>query len=320
LKIVVLDSLPLDADHDLDWSPLTSYGVVDRFESTSPTETAERIAGAAAVFTNKVRMGAPEMDAAGGSLRFIGVLATGYDVVDVAAARARGITVANVPGYSGAFTAQTTIALLLELCQQAGRHAEAVRAGEWQRRAIWSFWLSPQIELEGRTLAVLGLGAIGVRVARIAEALGMHVIIGKMPDRPDRVSERWPRLPLDEALTQADAITLHVPLAPATRGLINTGRLARMRHGALLVNAARGLVVDEAAVARALHSGHLGGYAADVVTTEPPAANNPLLTAPNCLLTPHLGWSSKPARERLLAISAENLRRYLSGMPQNLVS
>lgn len=320
MKIVVLETLPLDADHDLDWSPLRALGDVSLWERTRPEEMAARIAGADALFTNKVRLGAAEMDAAGQGLRFIGVTATGYDVVDIAEARRRGITVCNVPSYSAAITAQTAVALLLELAQRAGLHAEAVRAGEWQRRGVWSFWLTPQIELEGKTLAIVGLGAIGGRVARVAEALGMHVLAAQLSHRPSRTESRFPRIPLDEALAQADAVSLHIPLTPDTRHLFDAARLARMKPGALLVNAARGPVVNDAAVADALNAGHLAGYAADVLSTEPPAPDNPLLTAPNCLLTPHLAWTSRPARERLLTTSIENLRRFLAGQPQNVVS
>ena len=321
MKIVVLDALPLDADHDLDWSPLTAIGDVTRHERTSAEETAERVAEADAIYTNKVRVGAAEMDAAGPRLKFIGVLATGYDVVDIAAAKARQIMVSNVPGYSAAFTAQTAIALLLELCQHAGQHSDAVRNGEWQRRSLWSFWQTPQVELDGKTLVMVGMGAIGGRVARIAEALGMAVIAARLPHRPERVGESpYPRLPLDEALGHADAVSLHCPLTPETRGLIDAVRLRQFKPGAFLVNTARGPMVDDAAVTAALRSGHLAGFAADVTFPEPPAPDNPLLTAPNTILTPHMGWASRPTRERLLSMSAANLRGFLDGTPQNTVS
>jgi glycerate dehydrogenase len=320
MKIIVLDALPLDADHDLDWSPLQAIGDVTRHERTSPEETTARISGADAVYTNKVRLGPAEMDAAGPGLKFIGVLATGYDVIDTAAARERGITVSNVPGYSAAFTAQTAIALLLELCQHIGAHSDAVRDGEWQRRSIWSFWQTPMVELEGKTLVVVGMGAVGGRVAKIADAFGMKVISAQLPHRPEiKDNSHCPRLPLDQALAQADAVSLHCPLTPETRGLINAERLAKLKPGALLVNAARGPVVDDDAVAAALRSGHLAAFAADVMTPEPPAADNPLLSAPNTIVTPHLGWASRPARERLVAISAANLHGFLSGRPQNVV-
>lgn len=321
MKIVVLDALPLDANHDLDWSPLEKIGEVTRYERTSAEETAVRISGADAVYTNKVRLQSAEMDAAGPSLKFIGVLATGYDVVETAAAKERGITVSNVPGYSAAFTAQTAIALLLELSQHVGAPSDAVRGGEWQKRDLWSFWQTPLIELDGKTLVIVGLGAVGGRVAKIAEALGMTVISAQLPNRPETKGDgsHYLRLPLGEALARADAVSLHCPLTPETRGLINTERLAQLKTGALLVNAARGPVVDDAAVTAALLSGHLAAFAADVMTPEPPAADNPLLSAPNTILTPHLGWASRPARLRLLTISATNLSGYLSGAPQNLV-
>lgn len=319
MKIVVLDSLPLDADRDLLWSPLEKIGDVTRHERTSGEETAARVARAEAVYTNKVRLGAAEMDAAGPGLRFIGVLATGYDVVDTAAAKERGITVSNVAGYSAAFTAQTAIALLLELSQHIGAHSDAVRSGEWQKRAVWSFWDTPMVELDGKTLVVVGLGNVGGRVAKIAEAMGMEIISAQLPHRPEKKGDSYPRLPLDEALSQADAVSLHCPLTPETRGLINAHRLALLKPGALLMNAARGPVVDDEAVVAALRSGHLAGFAADVTAPEPPAPDNPLLSAPNTIITPHLGWASRPARERLLAISAANLQGFLSGSPQNVV-
>jgi glycerate dehydrogenase len=320
MKIVVLDALPLDADHDLDWSPLEAIGDVIRHEHTLPQETAERIKGTDAVYTNKARLGAADMDAAGPGLKFIGVLATGYDVVDTAAAKERGISVSNVPGYSAAFTAQTAIALLLELSQHIGVHSDAVRSGEWQKRNIWSFWQTPMVELEGMTLVVVGLGAVGGRVAKIAQAFGMTVISAQLPHRPEKKDNiPYQRLPLDEALAQADAVSLHCPLTPETRGLINADRLARLKPGALLVNAARGPVVDDDAVSEALRSGHLAGFAADVMAPEPPAPDNPLLSAPNAVLTPHLGWASRPARERLVAVSAANLQSFLNGAPQNRV-
>jgi glycerate dehydrogenase len=209
---------------------------------------------------------------------------------------------------------------LLELSQHIGAHSDAVRSGEWQKRNIWSFWQTPMVELDGKTLAVVGLGSVGGRVARIAEALGMTVISAQLPHRPEKKDNSpYLRLPLDEALAQADAVSLHCPLTPETRGLINRERLARLKPGALLVNAARGPVVDDDAVSEALRSGHLAAFAADVMAPEPPAADNPLLSAPNTVLTPHLGWASRPARERLVSISAANLQGLLNGRPQNVV-
>lgn len=321
MKIVVLETSPFDADGILDWSPLRAFGEVTLHPRTRPEEAAARVAGADVVYTNKVPLGATELDAAGPNLKLVSVLATGYDVVDVAAARGRGVTVCNVPGYSTPSTAQTAVALLLELCHRVGEHAAAVRTGEWQRTGIWSFWHAAPTELDGKTLAVVGMGQVGRRVAAIAAALGMEVVGAALPGREGAAGDSpYPRLPLEEALAHADAVSLHCPLTPATRGLIDAERLARMRPGALLVNTSRGPLVDEAAVADALRSGRLGGYAADVLSTEPPADDNPLLTAPNCVVTPHFAWASRESRTRLLAESVENLRAFLAGSPRNVVS
>jgi glycerate dehydrogenase len=321
MRIVVLETQPFDADGDLDWGPLRGLGDLTLYPRTRPDEAAARVAGADAVYTNKVRLGPAEFDAAGPSLRFVGVLATGYDVVDVAAARARGVTVCNVPGYSTPSTAQTAVALLLELCSRVGEHAAAVREGEWAHRGVWSFWHRAPVELDGKTLCVIGMGQVGRRVAAVASALGMDVITAALPGREEASgSSPYPRVPLDAALARADAVSLHVPLTPATRGLMDAERLALLKPGALLVNTGRGPLVDEAAVAAALRSNRLGGYAADVLSTEPPADDNPLLSAPNCLVTPHYAWASRESRSRLMAESVENLRAFLAGRPRNVVS
>ena len=316
--IVVLDALPLNPG-DLDWGPLAALGNLRMYEHTSPGEVAERIAGAGVVYTNKVRLDRAAF-AAASDLRLVSVIATGYDVVDVDAAREHGVTVCNVPGYSTPSTAQTAIALLLELAYRVGAHADAVRAGEWTRRNTWSFRDHPLVELADKTLVIVGLGAIGGRVAQIGAALGMRVVAAQFPGRPSGGSSPYPRLPLDDAFAIADVVSLHCPLTPATRGLVSASRLARMKPGAFLVNTSRGPLVDEAALAEALHAGRLGGYAADVLAVEPPPAEHPLLRAPNCLITPHLAWASRESRQRLLDASVENLRAFLAGTPQNVVS
>jgi glycerate dehydrogenase len=319
MKIVVLDSLPLDADHDLDWSPLRSLGNLTLYERTAPEEINARIADADAIYTNKVRLSGEHFVTAP-SLRLVSVLATGYDIIDLAAAKAAGVTVCNVPGYSTPSTAQTAIALLLELCQHIGHHAGEVREGQWQARGIWSFWDRTPIELDGKTLAIIGMGKVGGRVAQISEALGMSVIAASLPGREEKSNAYpYPRLPLSEALRMSDVVSLHCPLTPETRGLLNAERLALLKPSALVVNTARGPVVDEAAVAEALHTHRLAGYAADVLSTEPPAPDNPLLSAPRAYITPHLAWASRESRSRLLAISVENLRAFAAGSPQNVV-
>ena len=306
MNLVVLDASP--AFDGLDLAPLRKHGELTVFEKTSPAQVAERISGATVVLTNKVKLGAAEL-AAAPNLKLVSVLATGYDVVDVSAAKAHGVTVCNVRGYSTASTAQHAVALLLELTNRVGAHSTDVARGGWIERNIWSYNLAPLTELDGKTLLVVGMGAIGSRVARIAEALGMTVLSGSAR-RPEE---------LFALLPQADAVSLHCPLTPETRGLINAEFLAALKPGALLVNAARGPVIDDHAVAAALKSGTLAGYAADVTTTEPPLPENPLLTAPSCLLTPHNAWATDASRQRLLAETVENVDKFLAGTPRNVV-
>ena len=319
MKIIILDSRPMDGG-DLDWTPLRALageGLV-LHEQTAPSQVAERIAGADVVCTNKAPLDAAAFAAAAPRLRLISVLATGVNVIDLDAARAHGVTVCNVPGYSTASVAQATIGLLLELAHGVGHHAEQVRGGAWQRAGVWSFSDRPLVELDGKTLVIVGLGAIGRRVAQIAGALGMTVFAARLPGRPDTDGD-VPRLPLNEALARADAVTLHCPLTPETHGLMNAERLAGMKPSAFLVNTARGPLVDEGAVADALRTGRLAGYAADVLAQEPPDGGSPLLRAPRCLITPHLGWATRESRRRLLDATVANVRAFLAGAPQNVV-
>lgn len=282
------------------------------YQRTDHSQLPERLADAEVVVLNKVALTAATL-ALAPKLKQITVLATGHDVVDGAAARAAGVTLCNVAGYSTASTAQHAIALLLELTNQVGRHAAAVATGEWQARGIWSWADTPLMELEGKTLALVGYGAIGGRVGTLAEALGMRVL-------PVTRTPREGTYPLEQALSQADIVVLQCPLTPATRGLIDTETLALLKPGALLVNCARGPVIDEAAVAAALHSGHLAGFATDVLSTEPPAPDNPLLSAPRTVITPHHAWATKAARERLLAETVANIAAFQAGHPRNVVN
>lgn len=319
MKIIVLDSRPTDVG-DLDWAPLRSLGDLTLYETTPAAEVLARIGEAEVVFTNKVKITREAIEAAP-KLKYIGELATGYDNIDIAAARERDITVCNVAGYSSAFTAQTAWALILELCARAGAHSELVHAGKWAQSPVFSFWDYPLVELDGKSLLIVGLGNIGTRVAKIGEAMGMKAVAAITPGREGETSpSEFPRVALDEALKGADVVSLHAPLSPGTRGLMNAQRLAMMKRGALLVNTGRGPLVDDNAVAEALRSGQLGGFAADVLFPEPPPAEHPLYGAPNCILTPHLGWASPEARARLLADSIENLRAFVAGAPRNVVS
>ena len=319
MKIIVLDSRPTDVG-DLNWAPLRAIGDLTLHEITPPDQVSSRIGDAEIVFTNKVKLTREVIEAAP-NLKYIGELATGFDNIDIAAAKEKGVTVCNVAGYSSAFTAQTAWALILELCARAGEHSRLVHEGQWARATAFSFWDYPLYELDGKTLLIVGLGNIGTRVAKIGEAFGMKAIAAITPGRQGETSpSEFPRLPLDEALKNADVTSLHAPLNPNTRGLMNAQRLALMKRGALLVNTGRGPLIDDGAVADALKSGHLGGFAADVLFPEPPPAQHPLYGAPNCVLTPHLGWASPEARARLLDDSIVNLRAWLDGAPRNVLT
>lgn len=316
MKIIVLDGTPLNPG-DLTWDALRELGEVTIYQRTSPDEVAARIADAQIVLTNKVKLTAEHFEGAP-ALKYVGGMATGFDNIDVKAARENGVTVCNVPSYSANFTAQTAIALLLELCHRVGRHADAVAAGQWNKSPDFSFWNAPLIDLEGKTLVILGMGHIGRRVAQIGDALGMRVIAARAPGRGYDSDSM--HIPLADALPLADVVSLHCPLNPETRGLVDAEFLAQMKPSALLINTARGALVDEAALASALEQGAIAGFAADVLSIEPPSADNPLLSAKNALITPHIGWASPQARQRCLQTSAENLRAYLNGKPQNVVS
>ncbi len=317
LNIVVLDSVPLDKG-DLDWGPLRELGNLTRYPGTAPEQVLDRVRDAQIVFSNKVKIGGDIFDRSPRP-RLVGVLATGYDIIDIPGARRNGVVVSNVPSYSSRFTAQTAIALLLELTHHIGAHDHAVKLGQWAKEGTFSFWNYPLIDLHEKTLLIVGLGNIGKRVAAIAEAMGMNVIVAQIGERASSGGP-YPRVPLIDALPQADVISLHCPLTPETRGIISAENLALMKPTALIVNTARGLLVDEQAVAAALHAGKLCGFAGDVLSVEPALPDNPLLHAPRCMVSPHLSWASFECRERLLATSIENLRAFLNGKPQNVVS
>lgn len=318
MKIVVLDSKPLDAG-DIDWSDLEALGELTLFDNTQPDEVIERVRDADVLFSNKVKLPRTAIETAA-KLKMIGVLATGYDIVDLDAAREKGVVVCNVPSYSAAFTAQTTWALILELAHHVGAHNSAVKDGLWSGQEYFSFWHYPLVELDGKTLLIVGLGNIGRRVAIIAEAMGMRVLAAQIPGREPQRDNEYSYVSLEAGLREADVVSLHCPLSALTREIINADRLAQMKPSALLVNASRGLLVDEAALAAALDEKRIAGYAADVLSKEPPAEDNPLLGAPNCIITPHLAWASIECRERIFNTSVENLRAFLKGTLQNVVS
>lgn len=314
-KIVVLDGFTANPG-DLSWGPLEAVGECVIHERTRPEETVPRAAGAEIVLTNKVVLDRRAIEALP-DLRYIGVLATGYNVVDVSAARERGIIVTNVRAYSTRSVAQTTFALLLELTHHAGHHDREVHAGRWARSPDFCFWDRPLVELDGLTLGVVGLGAIGSAVAAIGQAFGMQV---QAHVRRPQAKAGIALCGLDELFASSDVVSLHCPLTDETRHLVNAARLGLMKSSAFLINTGRGPLIDEQALAEALNAGRLAGAGLDVLSVEPPRADHPLLLARNCIVTPHLAWATRAARERLIRAAAGNVGAFLAGRPVNVVS
>jgi glycerate dehydrogenase len=306
-RIVVLDGHTLNPG-DLDWQGIEALGELTVHDRTPLPQIVERAKDAGILFTNKTPLTA---------VRFIGVLATGFNIVDIAAARARGIPVCNVPGYGTASVAQHVFALLLELTQHAGHHGRTVRDGRWSASPDFCYWDFPLVELSGRALGIIGYGSIGEAVARIARAFGMIVLASA---RRPRSAPDVEFASTDDVFRRADVVTLHCPLTEETRGMVNTARLATMKPGAFLINTGRGPLIVERDLADALNAGRLAGAGLDVLSTEPPAPDNPLLAARNCLITPHIAWATRAARARLMQIVVENLRAFLAGRPSNVVN
>ncbi|TFE25829.1 D-2-hydroxyacid dehydrogenase [Cohnella luojiensis] len=318
MNIVVLDGMTLNPG-DLDWRSLEAFGRLTVYDRTPPDRIVERAKGAQIVISNKTPLRAETLNLLP-DLRYIGVLATGYDVIDTKAAAARGVVVTNVPGYGTQTVAQTVFALLLELCHHVQLHSDAVRGGEWSSSPDFSFWKTPLIELAGKTLGIVGFGRIGERAARIAEAFGMNVIaVRSNRAMPSSSDDAVRRVELNELFRVSDAVTLHCPLTLETEGMINRNSLSLMKPSAFLINTARGKLVVEQDLADALNEGIIAGAALDVLSTEPPPPDNPLLTARNCIVTPHIAWATKEARERLLATAADNVGAWLNGSPRNVV-
>ena len=316
MKIVILDAYAANPG-DLSWDEFAALGDLTVYDRTAQEDAAARIGDAEVVFINKVRL-TDEIFAACPNLKLVSILATGYNIVDLAAAKRRGITVCNVPGYSTRAVVQMTFALLLEICQQVGLHSGAVHTGRWQTCPDFCFWDRPLIELDGKTMGIVGYGAIGSAVGTVAQAFGMKLLVTARHERPVPEGARFVSLP--ELLAQSDVVSLHCPQTAENARMIDAGALAQMKDGAILLITARGGLLDEQAVADALRSGKLLAAGMDVVSAEPIRADNPLLTAPNCFLTPHIAWAPLETRRRLQAISAENLRAFLAGKPQNVVN
>lgn len=316
MNIVVLDGFTLNPG-DLSWDELRALGPCEIFDRTPPEQVAARAATAGAVLTNKTVLSRESL-AQLPALKYIGVLATGTNVVDLAAARERGIPVTNVPAYGTRSVAQATVALLLELTNHIGHHAQTVRAGRWTQCADWCYWDSPLLELDGLTMGLVGFGRIGRAVAELAQAFGMKVIAHSpsLQNSPPYVRP----VSLEEIFRVSDVVSLHCPLSPQTKHLVNAERLGGMKSTALLLNTSRGPLVDEAALAEALNNGVIAGAGLDVLSAEPPPATNPLLLAKNCLITPHNAWGTQAARARLLRAAVANIRAFLAGQPVNVVN
>lgn len=315
MKIVVLDGFAANPG-DISWEQMERLGELTVYERTPAALVPQRIAEAELVLTNKVVLSRELIDGAP-ELKYIGVLATGVNVVDLAAARERGIPVTNIPAYSTQSVAQMTFALLLELCLHVGDHSRAVHEGRWVASQDFCFWDFPLIELAGKTMGLVGFGQIGRAVARIALALGMRVVAYT---RSPIAFEGVQQVTLAQLVEESDVISLHCPLTKSTEGLISRELLSRVKEGCLLINTARGPVVDEQAVADALRSGRLAGAAMDVISAEPMRAENPLLGAPNCVITPHIAWAPKECRQRLMDIAVGNVRAFLADEPVNVVN
>lgn len=320
MEIVVLDGYT-ENPGDLSWAPLEKLGeltVYDRTPIGDMTEIIRRIGRAEIAVTNKTPITREVLERCA-DLRCICVLATGYNVVDCSAAKERGIPVCNVPAYGTAAVGQFAIAMLLEICHRVAHHNRTVHEGKWSSNLDWCYWDTPQIELDGKTMGIIGFGRIGQQTGRIAKALGMNILaFSRHESAPGREIAKY--VELDELLTRSDVIALHCPLLPETEGIINRETIARMKNGVIIVNNSRGPLIVEQDLADALHSGKVYAAGLDVVSTEPIRADNPLLTAPNCIITPHISWASRESRQRIMDCTAENISAFILNEPMNVVN
>ncbi len=323
MKIVVLDGYTLNPG-DLSWRAIENFGnlvVYDRtsFDKSDDDLILDRIQDADIVFTNKTPLSENVIKKAG-KLRYIGVLATGYDVVDVKAASQTGIVVTNIPSYGTATVSQMAIALLLEICHHVGVHDESVHRGDWANSPDWCYWHYPIIELAGKTMGIIGYGRIGQSTGKAAQAFGMNVLAYNPSKNKSLENETMKYADLDELLSSSDVIVLHCPSNESTKGMINKNSIAKMKDGVILINNSRGALIVEEDLAEALNSGKIAGAAVDVVSSEPIKEDNVLLKAKNCIITPHISWASKEARQRIMDMAADSLARFLSGNPINVVN
>ena len=321
MKIVVLDGYT-ENPGDLSWSGLEALGeltVYDRTPLNDDEEIIRRVGDAEAVYTNKTPLRKVAYERCP-NIKFVGVLATGYNVVDVVTAKEKGVVVCNVPTYGTAAVAQFAIAMLLEICHHVAHHSDAIHGGRWENNVDWCFWDYPLIELAGKTMGIIGFGRIGQATGKIAKALGMKVLAfdGFQSDSGKEVADAY--VSLDELLGQSDAIALHCPLFPETEGIINKDTIARMKDGVIILNNSRGPLIVEQDLADALNSGKVYAAGLDVVSSEPIKGGNPLLKAKNCIITPHISWAPKESRQRLMDIAVDNLAQFKNGTPVNVVN
>lgn len=319
MKIVILDSYAANPG-DIEWDEVATLGNLVLYDRTKPEEVLTRAKGAEIILTNKVVLSKDTLEALSPELQYVGVLATGYNVVDTAVARQLGITVTNIPAYSTMSVAQMVFAHLLNITHHVQHHSDHVRQGGWQNSPDFSYWLSPLIELDGKTMGIVGLGNTGSAVATIAQSFGMKVLA-----YTSKTAEHLPACiqkaeNLEQLFAESDVLSLHCPLTPETRHLVCREHLAWMKPSAILINTGRGPLVDEEALAEALHNNKIYAAGIDVLTEEPPRNGSPLLSAPNCYITPHIAWATQAARRRLLHIAASNIQAFLSGSPVNVVN
>ena len=318
MKIVVLDGYTLNPG-DISWEGMQVFGEVTVYDRTKEEDIVARIGDAEVVYTNKTPLTRETFEACP-NIKFVGILATGYNIVDVEAAKERGIPVSNIPTYGTAAVSQYAMALLLELCHHIGEHSDCVKKGDWSNNPDWCFWNYPLVELAGKTMGIIGFGRIGQDTGKLAQAFGMKVLAYDGHKRPELESETCRYVDLDTLFAESDVISLHCPLFAETEGIINKDTIAKMKTGVMIINDSRGPLIVEEDLRDALNSGKVAGAAVDVVSTEPIRMDNPLLQAKNMIITPHIAWAPKESRQRLMNLAVENLECYVSGNPQNVVN